>query len=97
MEETGFVGGDPGSMTSGGSNLAKASTSVGHIAAGVRTGASKSSGSAGEPVLVAAIERFSAALGTFIQGCSTQVGAAATLAKNASADVTAVSGGGLTR
>ncbi len=92
------IGGDPDGIGSGGYQLGKVSDTVGQIATGVRTASNKTSGSAGEAALVGAIERFSAAFHSYLDSCSVQLNAAASLAKNGAADLETATGGlGLTR
>jgi len=87
------VGGDPSHLSGGAASLHASGTALEHLG-GTLTGAGRSvSGSAGEPALVAAAERFFSAWSTLVTDTGTQLRAAGQLASSAAADLATAGGG----
>jgi hypothetical protein len=88
----GPVGGNPATIQDGGAGLRAAAKDVGSRAAGFSAAGGTGSGGVGNGELAAALSRFAAAYSEVCADLDTQLGGAALLATNASADLRTAGG-----
>ena len=86
-----YDGGDTATIDAGGTQLAAAAKAVGATSAGLDHAGGLARG-AGDPVIEAAVRRFTAAAAAMVSAVETQLDAAGQLARNAAADLDAAGG-----
>lgn len=90
----GFSGGDTDALASGGDTLTTAGRDVASTREGIAAcGRAGGAGAGGSPV-GAAMQRFAAAYGVYLDDTGTQVQALGTLARATGEDIAAATGGG---
>lgn len=90
---SGYVGGDPATMTDGAKTLHEAGGKVEEAGQGLTHVTTRAAGHSGYAHLAAALRRIGAAAGTAVEDLGTQAKIAAALAESAAHDITAATGG----